>query len=160
MQKRIKNRITTIILELVATLLFLLTAILTKIKTKHYIDQIQQLTPSISTLSSNFNLSSNISILEASLNKLDAIANKILFLNAFLFPLLIFVIFVVFYGLVWKLTTKSQYKKFLLYSALPFISFTLFSIFFTNFLLGVLTYNPLIRPLILCLLYTSPSPRD
>ena len=147
-----KNKfIITSILEVLFTIILILLLISIRQKTISYLYDIQSSSEDISQLEQTLgtqNLTTyDVDNAGQTLDRVESILNKALLLIKVVLPLSLFIISLVFYYLIWKTTSNTSIKRFLLASIIPLITLLFFLYFTLNYIAFRFYYidnNPLI----------------
>src|SRR3989344_4803213 len=130
--------IITTILEVLFTIILILLLISIRQKTISYLYDIQSSSEDISQLEQTLgtqNLTTyEVDNAEQTLDRVESILNKALLLIKVILPLSLLALSLIFYYLIWKITSNTSIKRFLLASVIPLIILLLFLYFTLNYI--------------------------
>ncbi len=125
------------ILDLIFTVLLISLLIFVRTESKSYFQQVQGFSEDIAHiengLSSNEFTEQDTLNADQTLTSLNKILTKSIFLNVLLLPLVIFLLWVVFQGLIWRSLTKMSLSKFALISIIPVVLFFSLILYFLEY---------------------------
>ncbi len=129
-----KKLLKTTILEIIFTIILILLLIFIRQKALDYSYNIQSFTENINSIQQELQTQNLTSYdkeqLQSTLSDFDSLINKALILIQVILPASILILSLVFYFLIWKITTNISIKNFLKYSIVPLI-LLLFVLYFS-----------------------------
>ena len=149
-----KKKIKIFLLDLLFTILLISLLVGIRIESKKYFEQVQSFSPEVTKVQELVNTKEasekDLEQADQTLNTIDNILSKSLWLNSIFFPLGIFLLWILLEGLVWNSLTGIKFKMFVLYSLLPTLLFFSFTLYFLQYL-SLALYNDTTASLFLLL---------
>ncbi|MFA4886766.1 MAG: hypothetical protein WC595_00995 [Candidatus Nanoarchaeia archaeon] len=133
-----KKKILIFSLEVIFTVLLISLLVFSRDLSRSYFDQVQDYSSKVSeiesTLSKEKVSNEEVQTAAASVDELDSLLTRFLWLNLIGVPLGVFLLWIVFHSIIWKLLTKISFKRFFLMSLIPSFLFFATVAYFLKYL--------------------------
>ncbi|HLC86420.1 MAG TPA: hypothetical protein VJG30_03985 [Candidatus Nanoarchaeia archaeon] len=133
-----KKLLFTFLIELLFAVILISLLFYARDKTRNYLIEVQEFTPELSQLQENLGKESLTSYNKEEVqNRLDTVEktlDKAILLNQVIIPIVLLVLSLIFYSLLWKISSGISIKNFFVYSILPLLLFFFSIVQFLNYL--------------------------
>jgi len=133
-----KTFLFTFTLEIIFTIIVIYLLFYSRDKTRNYLLDIQEASPELNKLQEDLGKQSLTTYDQENVQKkLDEVENtldKAIILNQVIVPVIILILSLIFYSLLWKISSGIYLKKFLIYSIFPLLLFFFSAVQFLNYL--------------------------
>lgn len=133
-----KKLIFTTIIEVLFTIVLIILLIYVRHKAVNYVDQVQAISQDIGTLQQDLqtqNLTSyDKSQVQSTITNMNSLLDKGLFLVKVVLPISLLLLSLIFYFLIWRISSKVSILRFIYSAIIPLVSFLVLVYFILNYI--------------------------
>ncbi len=133
-----KKLVLTLFLEIVFTIIVIYLLFYSRDKTRSYLLEVQEFSKDIPKIQEELGKQSlttyDSNNIQSKLDDVEKVLDKAIILNQVIIPLVLLLLSVIFYSLIWKLSSSIEIKYFIIYSLLPLLLLFFAIIQFLNYL--------------------------